>query len=72
MTGHDLVRKCNEAMRRRGVDFPTLWHTIIRPDPAVIGVPAQRLDGDRIYLEGPLLRGNWLVVDSESRTTSLR
>jgi hypothetical protein len=71
MAGHDLVCKCNEAMRR-GVDFPTLWHTVIRPDPTVIRVPVQRLEGDRTYLEVPLLRGNWLVVDNESGTASLR
>jgi hypothetical protein len=71
MTDHDLVRKCNEAMQL-GVDFPTMWHTIIKPDPAVVGVPVQRLEGGRSYLEVPLLRGNWLVVDNEGRTTSLR
>jgi hypothetical protein len=71
MTERDLVRKCNEAMRL-GVDFPTLWHTIIKPDPAVVGVPEQRLDGRRTYLEVPLLRGRWLVVDNEGRTTSLK
>lgn len=67
----DLVRSCNEAMRS-GIDFPTLWHTIIKPHPTVIGVPVQRLDGSRSYLEIPLLRGDWLVVDTENRTISLR
>jgi hypothetical protein len=67
----DLLRKCNDAMRS-GVDFPTLWHTVIRPHPTVAGVPIQRSDGDRIYLEIPLLRGDYLVVDTERRTVSLR
>jgi hypothetical protein len=71
MSPHDLVRMCNDAMRG-GVDFPTLWHTVIRPHPAVIGVPVQRLDGDRTYLEVPLLRGEWLVVDTQVRAVSLR
>jgi hypothetical protein len=71
MSARDLVRECNEAMRR-GVDFPTLWETIIKPHPLVIGVPVQRLDGDLAYLEVPLLRGDWLVVDNDNRATKLR
>lgn len=55
-----------------GVDFPTLWHTVIKPHPSVVGVPVQRLDADRTYLEIPLLRGDWLVVDTDRRTVSLR
>ena len=68
---NDLVQSCNDAMRT-GVDFPTLWHTVIKPHPSVVGVPVQRLDGNRTYLEIPLLRGDWLVVDTEGRTVSLR
>lgn len=71
MSPNDLVQKCNEAMRL-GVDFPTLWHTIIKPDPSVMGPPIQRLDGNRAYLEVPLLRGDWLVIDNEVRTVSVR
>lgn len=71
MSPDDLVRKCNEALRL-GVDFPTLWHTIIKPDPNVIGPPVQRLDGNRIYLEIALLRGDRLVIDNEARTASIR
>ncbi len=67
----DLLRKCNEAMRS-GSDFPTLWHTVIKPHPTVVGVPIQRSDGSRTYLEIPLLRGDYLVVDLEGRTVSLR
>jgi hypothetical protein len=67
----DLVQRCNEALRN-GVDFPTLWHTVIKPHPSVVGVPVQRLDGNRTYLEIPLLRGDWLVVDSDLRMVSLR
>jgi hypothetical protein len=67
----ELLRKCNEAMRS-GIDFPTLWHTVIKPHPTVAGVPIQRADGSRTYLEIPLLRGDCLVVDTEGRTVSLR
>lgn len=68
---NDLVERCNTAMGD-GVDFPTLWHTVIKPHPSVVGVPVQRLDADRTYLEIPLLRGDWLVVDTDRRTVSLR
>lgn len=71
MSPNDLVQKCNEAMRL-GVDFPTLWHAIIRRDPNVMGPPIQRLDGRRAYLEIALLRGDWLVIDNEARTVSIR
>jgi hypothetical protein len=71
MSTSDLVQKCNEAMRL-GVDFPTLWHTIIKPDPSVMGPPVQRLDGNRTYLEIPLLRGDWLIIDNEARTAGVR
>jgi hypothetical protein len=67
----DLIQRCNEAMCN-GVDFPTLWHTVIKPHPSVVGVPVQRLDGNRTYLEIPLLRGDWLVVDTDRRIVSLR
>jgi len=36
MSPDDLVQKCNEAMRLR-VGFPTLWRTIIKPDPSIGG-----------------------------------
>jgi len=67
----DLLKKCNDALRN-GVDFPTLWHSVIKPHPAVAGVPIQRLDDDRTYLEIPLLRGDCLVVDTGGRTVRLR
>ena len=70
-SGVVLVEKCNEAMRL-GVDFPTLWRAIIKPDATVMGPPVQRLDGNRTYLEVPLLRGDWLVIDNEARTVSVR
>jgi hypothetical protein len=41
-------------------------------DPLVIGIPVERLDGEFAYLEIPLLRGNSLIVDNESRVASLR
>jgi hypothetical protein len=57
---------------RSGVDFPTLWHTVIKIHPTVAGVPIQRWDGRRTYLEISLLRGDCIVVDTEGRTVGLR
>jgi hypothetical protein len=71
MSPDDLVEKCNAAMRL-GVDFPTLWHTIIKLDPNVMGPPVQRFDGNRTYLEIALLRGDRLVIDNEARTVRIR
>jgi cbb3-type cytochrome oxidase maturation protein len=71
MSPDDLVEKCNEAMRL-GVDFPTLWHTIIKCDPNVMGPPVQRLEGNRTYLEIALLRGDWLVIDNEAKAVRIR
>jgi hypothetical protein len=67
----DLLSRCREAMRR-GADFPTLWHSVIKAHPAVSGVPVQRCEGSRAYLEVPLLRGDWLVVDCDARMVALR
>jgi len=67
----DLVRDCNEALRH-GSDFPTIWQTIIKSHPAVVGIPVQRRDGERAYIEIALLRGDWLVVDLDERKVSLR
>lgn len=33
-----LVAACEKA-RAAGVDFPTVWRTILRPNPLVIGLP---------------------------------
>jgi len=38
----------------------------------MLGLLVQRLDGNRAYLEVPLLRGGWLVIDNEVRTVSVR
>jgi hypothetical protein len=71
MNAQDLVTKCNDALGS-GIDFPTLWHTVIKPHPTVAGVPIQRWDGYHTYLEIPLLRGDCLVVDTDGRSVSLR
>jgi len=67
----NLVHRCNEAMRL-GLNFETIWHSIIKPNPAVAGIPVQKLDGDHPYLEVPLVRGDWLVIDFEAKKVSQR
>jgi hypothetical protein len=64
----------------RNAAMQCAWGSIFRPSgtrsssltSTVIGPPVQRLDGNRTYLEVPLLRGDWLVVDNELRTVSVR
>jgi hypothetical protein len=68
---HDLVQTCTEALRS-GLDFPTLWHTIIKAHPDVAGLPVTRLDSDgRPYMEIALVRGYWLVVDLDAKLVRL-
>jgi hypothetical protein len=67
----ELVRKCNDAMHL-GFDFSAIWHSIIKDDAAVAGVPVQRHDGAHTYLEIPLVKGDWLVFDLETKKVSRR
>jgi len=72
MTSNNLLKRCVESMRA-GMDFPTLWHTVIKPHPSVAGVPIQRLDEqNRPYIEVPLLRGDRLVIDFDARDARLQ
>lgn len=71
MSAQELVARCNAALTT-GIDFPTLWHTVIKPHPTVAGVPIQGWIGDRTCLEIPLLRGDRLVIDTDRRVASLR
>jgi hypothetical protein len=67
----ELVTKCTEAMNF-GLDFPTIWETMLKPSPRVLGVPIQRLEGTRTYLEVPLVRGDYLVIDIDAKEVRLR
>ena len=58
---------------RSGMDFPTLWHTIINRHPSVAGVPVQKITDDyRSYVEVPLLRGEWLIDDFDAKVVRLK
>jgi hypothetical protein len=66
----NLARTCTDALRA-GVDFPTLWNTVLKSHPLVAGNPIQRLAGGRPFLEIPLVRGRCLVIDSDAKTVEL-
>jgi hypothetical protein len=65
-----LLEKCVEAMGQ-GADFPTVWNTVIRGHPAVMGPPVQHLDGDRSQLRVLLMFGERLVFDSGTKEFSI-
>jgi hypothetical protein len=62
----DLVSACNEAMGG-GVDFPTIWHEIIKGHPLVGSGPIQRHDGTKAYLEIRLLNGQSLILETDGK-----
>jgi hypothetical protein len=67
---HDLLTDCAEAMRQ-GADFPTVWNTVIKTHPSVMGPPVQHLDGDRAQLRVRLISGQRLVFDSGAKQFSI-
>jgi hypothetical protein len=67
----ELVNKCTQA-QGAGADFPTIWHTVLKSDRLVAGIPRQRFDGARSLLEIPLVTGHCVVYDSDAREFSLQ
>jgi len=65
-----LLRQCLAALRD-GLDFPSIWHEVIKGHPLVITVPVQRLVGDGTSLEVRLVTGQRLIYDSGARQFSL-
>lgn len=55
------------AAALRGADFPAVWHGILKPHPAVAGVPIQRMDGATPLLEIPLITGQRIVFGPGSK-----
>jgi hypothetical protein len=56
MTTADLLSRCRAA-QAAGMDFPTLWHDVLRPDPLVIGPPVQTVRAGIIRIEVRLISG---------------
>jgi hypothetical protein len=60
----ELLAMCRRA-GKLGLDFPAIWHAILRINPLVGGPPIQIADGRRIWLEIPLTTGQRLAYRPE-------
>jgi hypothetical protein len=60
-----LAAQCRAA-RAAGMDFPTIWHEILKANPLVVGPPVQVVHDGRPRLEINLISGGRLVFDSGS------
>jgi nucleoside permease NupC len=60
-----LVRACNSERDKR-TDFPTIWTTILKPHPFVVGLPVQERSESGPVLRIPLLTGRFLVFDGSA------
>jgi hypothetical protein len=61
----ELVQRCR-AGRAAGMDFPTLWNEVLKPDPLVIGPPMQTVRDGRIRMEVRLITGGAIAFDTET------
>lgn len=61
---NELVTACMAA-HEAGADFPRIWREILSPNALVLGMPIQRLDGARTFLEVRLLTGQRLLCDTK-------
>jgi hypothetical protein len=66
----DLARLCTDAVRK-GNDFPTIWDPLLKRHPLVVGIPRQRFEGNRRFLEIRLITGERLVFESEGKRFSI-
>jgi hypothetical protein len=66
-TRSDLLHRCNAGLGA-GMDFPTLWHEVIKPHPLVIGPPVQTVRNGRVSLEVRLITGGTIGFDTETNT----
>ncbi len=64
-TKTQLLVKCRTA-RAGGMDFPTLWHEVLKPSSIVIGPPVQTMRDGRTRLEIRLISGGHIAFDSAS------
>ena len=64
-TRADLLHRCR-AGQAAGMDFPTLWHEVIKPHPLVIGPPVQTVRDGKIRMEVRLITGGAIAFDSDS------
>lgn len=64
-TKAQLLSRCRAA-QAAGMDFPTLWHEVLKPSPLVIGPPIQTVRDGRIRLETRLISGGCIAFDTDS------
>jgi hypothetical protein len=69
-TSAELLRRC-VAASRNGVDFPALWHSLLKGHALVVGPPVNSVRAGHITLEVPLITGQRLVFDSDSSELAL-
>jgi hypothetical protein len=62
----DVLLAC-EAALRDGADFPTVWDTVLRRHPLVMGPPIQIHHDDKPHLEIPLMSGQRLLYSTSDR-----
>ena len=65
-TANDLAQACTE-LAREGKKFLTIWATKLKRHALVEGIPRQRLRGTRSLLDIPLVTGDKLVFDEDSK-----
>ena len=64
-TRADLVQRCR-AGKADGMDFPTLWHEVLKVHPLVIGPPVQTVREGRIRMEIRLITGGSIAFDTDT------
>jgi len=48
------------------MDFPTLWHDVLKPSPLVIGPPVQAVRDGTIRMEVRLITGGVIAFATDS------
>lgn len=48
------------------MDFPTLWHEVLKPHPLVIGPPVQTVRDGQIRMEVRLITGAAIAFDTNT------
>jgi hypothetical protein len=66
----DLARTCTEAVKA-GADFQLVWHSLLNGHPLVDGIPRERIEREHRLLDIPLITGERLVFDEQSKTFSV-
>ncbi|MCG7506032.1 hypothetical protein [Mesorhizobium retamae] len=58
-----LLTKSNSALSE-GLDFPTIWQTVLKRHPYVAGLPIQDKNELGPFLKIPLITGGFLISDA--------